>query len=161
MPSNTRVSTASGVPAHLRAATVQGVEGGYPHLPPPVQSQHPSGVQGVGLPVDPLLAQAGAYWNAERQLVRRAAVAVGEPVEIDGRKRQRVQVSERFVAMPGASIDDARQRGLDFYSPAMGWIRAGVKREQEYAENLGTGGTPTDLEYVDVPDGADAASEVA
>lgn len=162
MASNTRASTASGVPAHLRATTVAGVESANPHFPASNLSQQPvsaGGVSGINLPVDPLLALAGAYWNGERMLVRRVTVRVGEPRMVDGKFRQPVRSSERFVAPPGTTIEDARARGLDFFSPQYGWIRGGIKREQEYIDNLGTGGNPTDVEYVDVEAG-NASEEV-
>ncbi len=161
MPSNPRVSTASGLPAHLRAATVGGVADApsFPPLPAPVETQRPpamGGMNGIALPIDPLLALAGAYWNDQRQLVRKITIQVGEPVEIDGRKRQGVRTSERFVAPPGMTLDQARDLGLDFFSPQYGWIRGGVKREQEYVDNLGTGSAMAPSEFVDVDTDTDA-----
>jgi hypothetical protein len=41
------------------------------------------------------------------------------------------------------SIEEARQKAVkakaDFYHPRWGWLRWGVKREQDHAENLGAG----------------------
>lgn len=42
-----------------------------------------------------------------------------------------------------ASVEEARRKavvsGADFYHPRHGWLRNGVKREQEAPENLGAG----------------------
>ena len=154
MPSNTRASTASGVPDHLQQPAISGV-GAPPSPVQPMDQRLPqqfgrSGLQGVVLPIDPVLQLAGAYWNDARQLVRSVIVEVGATVEVDGRKRVPVKRKERLVAPPGMTLDQARDNGLDFFSPQYGWIRAGVKREQEYPENLG--GVVMDVTYEEVPD---------
>jgi len=47
------------------------------------------------------------------------------------------------LATDPASIEEARAKAAasnsDFYHPRWGWLRWGVKREQEHAENLGAG----------------------
>lgn len=136
---NPRVSTASGLPDYA----VQAQESGAAPLPPPVRSQQAAPWIGVELPIDPVLALAGAYWNDERYLVRDVVVkpSVVEEITRDGKRYRRVHAPEtrqRHVAPPGMSIEDARTHGLDFFSPSAGWIRGGVKREQEYPENLGS-----------------------
>lgn len=48
------------------------------------------------------------------------------------------------LATDPASIAEAqakaRARGADFYHPKLGWLRWGVKREQEHPDNLGHDG---------------------
>lgn len=164
MPNNTRVSTASGLPAHLRTATVGGVADApsFPPLPSPVETQRPPAMGAIGgivLPIDPLLAMAGAYWNDQRQLVRKIVQQVGDPIVVNGRRKQGVRTHERFVAPPGMTLDQSRDLGLDFFSPQYGWIRGGLKREQEYVDNLGTGSGSDATEYVDA-EAPDASEEV-
>jgi hypothetical protein len=136
---NRRISTASGQPDYVERAQATGAA----PLPPPPSSQQAAPWIGVELPIDPVLALAGAYWNDQRFLVRDVVVKPGH-VEVvtgeDGRRYRRTHAPEtrqRHVAPPGMSIEDARERGLDFFIPSAGWIRGGVKREQEYPENLG------------------------
>ena len=151
MASNTKASTSSGVPSHLESTGLAGVASSAPPLPRPDVEQYAPDpmLQGVTLPIDPLLALAGAYWNDQRQLVRKVVKHAGPPREINGRLRQPIVSSERYVAPPGMTIEDARLRGLDFFSPQFGWVRAGVKFERENPQNLGTGGNPDNVEYVD------------
>lgn len=140
-------STASGVPDHLQSVGIQGVVSGVQNHPfPPVPSdQMPPQYAGVELPLDPMLAYAGAFWNEQRELVRNWRIHAGPPDEIRNaagvviRRVQKYWTRQRHVAPPGMSIEDARARGLDFYSPQAGWIRAGVKREKDSPENLGMG----------------------
>ena len=71
------------------------------------------------------------------------------------------------VVMPLAtdpdSIEEARRKavaaGADFYHPTWGWLRWGVKREQEHPENLGAGAAQHERRHVVVA--APAAPTVA
>ena len=142
-------STASGAPDHYAETTVPGVVSGVaphnPSMPPLPMSQRPPHYGGVTLPLDPLLEAAGAYWNDDRELVRDWRIHDGpsEPVYnaagVVVRRIQRYRTHQRHVAPPGMTIEQARVMGLDFYSPKLGWIRAGIKRETDAPENLGTG----------------------
>lgn len=93
---------------------------------------------GLTIPIDPMLAAAGAYWSEQRELVvQRTRKPVGVPFMQNGRLVQKfVGVVER-VAPPGMPIEQARESGLHFYSPQLGWIWWGIKRAAEYPENLG------------------------
>ena len=146
-------STASGAPDHLAAGGITGVGAAY--LPPPPADQRPPHYAGVELPLDPMLAAAGAYWNANRELVRAWRIDAG-PAELvhnaAGVVIKRIQkkwTRERHVAPPGMTLEDARTRGLDFYSPQRGWIRAGVKPETDLPENLGMGHLVGEIEIIE------------
>lgn len=39
--------------------------------------------------------------------------------------------TDRPIAPPGMSLEHARDHGLDFWSPDVGWIREGIKVERE------------------------------
>ena len=143
-------STASGTPDHLAAGGVQGVGASLPPLP---HDQRPPHYAGVALPLDPMLEAAGAYWNERRELVRAWRIHGGPAEEVRNaagvtiRRIQKYWTRERHVAPPGMTIEDARARGLDFYSPAYGWVRAGIKRETDSPENLGQGHMVGEIEY--------------
>lgn len=157
----TQHSTASGTPDHLDMGGVQGVSSGpLPYLP---HDQRPPSYQGVALPLDPLLAAAGAFWNERRELVRRWRIHNGPSKTVGGRTVQEFLVRERHVAPPGMTLEDARAKGLDFYSPQWGWIRAGLKREHEDPQNLGNGAAMGEIETEDVtaPDGGAVLAEPA
>lgn len=161
MASKIQHSTATGQPEY-RSETVPGVVSGV--LPPQPHTQRPPHYQGASdLPIDPLLAAAGAYWNANRELVRKWRIHAGPPDEVKNaagvviRIIQRYWTRERHVAPPGMVLEQAREMGLDFYSPSLGWIRSGVKRETDSPENLGTGHLvgEIDVEEIEVaPSGA-------
>lgn len=154
-------STASGQPDHLAASTVPGVIDGMGRpFPPLPESQRPP-ARGINLPLDPVLEAAGAYWNDKRELVRAWRIHGGPAEEIKNaqgvvvKRVQKFWTRERYVAPPGMSIEDARARGLDFFSPVYGWIRGGVKREMDSSENLGSGPVVGDFEYEETaPDGS-------
>lgn len=154
MPRNARASTASGLPDHLVAPALPGVEGTGGPLPPQVRDQIPqpmAGISGSNLPLDPLLAMAGAYWNEQRYLVRKDRRHNGPPRKrSDGSWVQPMVTRERHVAPPGMTLEDAREKGLDFFSPQLGWIRGGAKREAEYPENLGMVDADTSLELEEI-----------
>jgi hypothetical protein len=142
-------STANGVPDHHYEPAVQGVISGVaphnPSMPPPPTGQRPPHYGGVELPLDPILAAAGVFWNEDRELVRTWRIHDGPPESVYNaagvvvKKIQRYRTHQRLVAPPGMPLEQARAMGLDFYSPQLGWIRAGVKRETDSPENLGTG----------------------
>lgn len=163
MPSQTKASGATGIPDHLAGGRIPSVAEmqASPHLPRPNVEQYlPASLQGMNIPIDPVLAWAGAYYrDTDRALVRKVVKHAGPPREINGKLRQPISSSERLVAPPGMTLDQARQNGLDFFSPQYGWIRAGVKVEREHPDNLGTGGHPSDVEYVDI-EAPDASEEV-
>jgi hypothetical protein len=165
-------SGASGVPDHLQAQGVVGIIPGVrpPMMPAQATDQMPPHYGGVELPLDPMLAAAGAYWNERRELVRKWRIHNGPPEEVRNaagvvvRRVQQYWTRERHVAPPGMSIEDARVRGLDFYSPAYGWIRGGIKRETDDPANLGTGHLvgQIDIEEIEVaPNGAPLSEAVS
>jgi hypothetical protein len=155
-------SGATGIPDHLVGPAVQSVaeSRSAASLPRPNVEQYlPSSIQGLDIPIDPLLQWAGAYYrDSDRALVRKVVKHAGPPREVNGRVMQPISSSERLVAPPGMTLNQARDNGLDFFSPQFGWIRAGLKIEREHPDNLGTGGTPTDVEWVDV-EAPDASGE--
>ncbi len=158
MPSNAKASTASGQPAYLENPTMPGVES-TPRLPQADMQQYPlaPNLQGLNAALNPVLAMAGAYYNARGYLVRNTIQIAGASRQLaDGREQWPVRNVERHGTEPGMSEGDARLRGLDWYSPQYGWVRGGVKLEREHPENMGTGNTLDGVEWVDAE--ADAAS---
>jgi hypothetical protein len=175
MPPKIQHSTATGQPDHAQPTVpgvVSGIAPSYPPLPARPHDQRPPHYGGVTLPIDPILEAAGAFWNDNRELVRKWRIHAGAPDEIRNaagvvvRRIQRYWTRERHVAPPGMTLETAREMGLDFYSPQLGWIRSGIKRETDSIENLGTGHLvgEIDTEEIEVaPNGAPlpAAAAVA
>ncbi len=111
---------------------------------------------GQNIPLDPMLAAAGAFWSEQRELlVQRTRKPVGDPYMKNGKRVQKFAGVNERVAPPGMTIEQAREGGLHFYSPQLGWIWWGIKRAQEYPENMGTQYSSLEVEEIEVPD-ADA-----
>ncbi len=133
----TKVSQADGIPDYLAATAPVARRTDQREA---TDQRPPS--YGVTLPLDPMLEAAGAYWNDRRELVRkvRRHAGDGQSYVFDSTGAVtgvRFRTRERHVAPPGMTLEQARDLGLDFYSPQLGWIRAGVKVEREHPDNMG------------------------
>lgn len=93
-------------------------------------------VRGLPLSPDALLESVGVFRDETGEMVREVPVRIERFVE-DGKEFIRQRIQRRRVAPPGMPIIEARRLNLDFYSPALGWIRGGMKREAEHLDNLG------------------------
>lgn len=107
---------------------------------PTREPEAPLGVSQMALSPDRLLEQNGVYRSPTNgQLVRDVWISTGRTrVNEQGKTVVILEQHQRSVAPPGMSIEEARERSLDFLDPFLGWIRYGRKREIEHPDNLGT-----------------------
>jgi len=92
------------------------------------------------LPLDPgkLLESVGVVRNRRGDLVHYVPKREGIKIK-NGKRYWEVVDHERPVAPPGMSLDEAREKNLDVYTPRLGWVWGGYKRASEHPDNLGYG----------------------